>query len=115
MGLLEYKPLLWLKSITTSTSHLFGIVELPTGHSLDPLPPELNIEGRRITFRYNALDHGGPSTDPNIIEFDEVLDKSIDYDPVMDDIMVEIIEETTGDRKGKGTVHQSEGDASGLG
>ena len=108
------KPYVWLEFISTSSSILHFTVLLPEGIDIPTSLPEpdddFTIRRRTITYVTSGEDEGGT---PHPEERDYPLDESTDYDPVLDDIIVEIVEGGTLDRKGQGSVHHAEGDTSG--
>jgi hypothetical protein len=106
-----YKPQLWLKFISSSESELHLNVLLPDGLTLGEGPSETEDDFtiRRRTIRFEAS--GTPGSDLQSFERVVYLDEATGYDPVLDDIVLEIYHD--GERKGKGTSHQSEGDTSG--
>jgi hypothetical protein len=106
-----YKPYVWLESLTTSSSNLYFIVSLPARTTIPVSPTDIidNAGTRSRTIIYKIR---GGTEDNNNIERYHALDASTNYDPALDDIIVQIVEET-GKKKGQGSVHHSEGDASG--
>jgi hypothetical protein len=116
MDPISYKPYVWLESISTSASKLHFVVSLPIGIELitDVPRPDDNFDMRRRILVYKV---SGEVVEPTSrpFEISYPLDESTGYDPVLDDIIVQIVEEGTMDKKGQAATHHSEGDASGGG
>lgn len=113
-----YKPYVWIKSISTSESRLHFIVSLPNGWTIpnEPNSHEDIPDRRKRTLIYEMLEPvetGEVEADYNNIERFYILDDSTEYDPILDDIIVQIWDAGRTDKKGQGSIHHSEGDTSG--
>ena len=114
-GLLPpFMPFMWLQCLATDRSIV---------HIAALIPERAKISGPEVT---NDPDHyqrivdykisGDTTSVPAIFHLEHYLDSSNNFDPVMENIIVNFIElDGSGARKkkGTGTVHTSEGDASG--
>jgi len=110
------KPHLFLKSKSSDNATIHIEVSLPEECVfLNLTTVDVDAEyKRRVTYYYGT--DGYANWRP--VHLDYSLNETTGYDPVFDDIVVEFIVKDSsgsGDRKGKGTTHNAEGDASGEG
>jgi hypothetical protein len=107
------KPYLWMQFIATTNSVVHVAAELTQDSTLSEEEPINEPDKYRRIVNYTV--HAGSSSDEGVVHDDHNLDDG-EYDPVMDNIIIRLIEynsDGTERRKGSGTTHTSEGDASG--
>lgn len=106
-------PYIYLKVIDTSNLKVNVATDFQQKVSREGIDIVADPDSYKITIKLYYKLSGNES-----VEFDHqtIFLDSDNYDPVLEDIIVEVIlKDPSGDRKGHGTTHGSEGDASGEG